>query len=405
MKVAVIGAGFSGMLAAYLLEKENISVTVYEKESHIGGHCHTLTSKKSCTDIGTTFSFSRQIKELLVELKIAYTERLIYRNFLDENYNLVEHLSRDEVHMLMEELDRLRIILAHFSPYLQTVNYGYVPQPLMVSLSTFLKKHNLHILHQFIGPHLSSFGFGHMDHIAAYYAFKIFNVETILSFIKGEKLLFIDKGTSELINSLSANISDIRYGLSVNAVERQDNRVMVSTDYDDSYYDYVLITAPLKNQAISDPILNHFMAEITTNPFITCSYEAANKHLVTTYYKDNLGEQGKIQFFHTARQNINTTLVAFAYGHISKNIVTRITDEVRNAHVDIHHLISAKQWNIFPHIQIDALREYVYEDLASHQKDSPIRLIGSLVTKPELATLYMSVTESVNELIKDISNL
>ena len=45
MRVAIIGAGFSGMLAAYQLEKKGVHVTVYEKEEHIGGHCRTLVNE------------------------------------------------------------------------------------------------------------------------------------------------------------------------------------------------------------------------------------------------------------------------------------------------------------------------------------------------------------------------
>ena len=35
--------------------------------------------------IGTVFSFTKQIKELLIELKVDYTERFNYWKFLDEN--------------------------------------------------------------------------------------------------------------------------------------------------------------------------------------------------------------------------------------------------------------------------------------------------------------------------------
>jgi predicted NAD/FAD-binding protein len=41
MKIAVIGAGISGLTAAYVLQREH-EVSVFEKESHIGGHTLTL---------------------------------------------------------------------------------------------------------------------------------------------------------------------------------------------------------------------------------------------------------------------------------------------------------------------------------------------------------------------------
>jgi uncharacterized protein len=42
MKIAVIGGGASGMVAAYLLDKKGHHVTVFEKQSILGGHIRTL---------------------------------------------------------------------------------------------------------------------------------------------------------------------------------------------------------------------------------------------------------------------------------------------------------------------------------------------------------------------------
>jgi protoporphyrinogen oxidase len=94
MKIAILGAGFSGLLAAYLLEKEGINVSLFEKEEYLGGHCRTLVGKNDSTELGTSVFFSKTIKELLIDLQIEYTERLVYRNFLDENFHSIEYISK-----------------------------------------------------------------------------------------------------------------------------------------------------------------------------------------------------------------------------------------------------------------------------------------------------------------------
>ena len=88
MKVAILGAGFSGMLAAYLLDKEGIEVTVYEKEDHIGGHCKTLVSNEEYTELGTVFSFSKQIKELLIafQLEVTFSKEQILEAYGNQIY-------------------------------------------------------------------------------------------------------------------------------------------------------------------------------------------------------------------------------------------------------------------------------------------------------------------------------
>ena len=42
MKIAIIGSGISGNVAAYHLNKEH-DITLFEQNSHIGGHIHTHT--------------------------------------------------------------------------------------------------------------------------------------------------------------------------------------------------------------------------------------------------------------------------------------------------------------------------------------------------------------------------
>jgi len=108
MRYAIVGAGFSGMLAAFLLEKKGVDVTVYEKQEYIGGHCRTIVNKDLYIDLGTVVCFSKHIKELLIELDVKYTERFVYRNFLDENFCKVEHVSRGHVLSLIDELERNR---------------------------------------------------------------------------------------------------------------------------------------------------------------------------------------------------------------------------------------------------------------------------------------------------------
>jgi protoporphyrinogen oxidase len=398
MKVAVIGAGFSGMLAAYLLEKKGIDVTIYEKEERIGGHCRTLVSKNVYTDLGTVFSFNKHIKELLLELGIDYSERFIYRNFVDETYQPVEHLSRLDVAILMNELEELRVILNLHNESLKAGNYQHIDDDLLMTLDNFLNKYNLKVVKDVLAPLISSYGFGDIFNTQAYYVFKVFNVDTIYSFIRGDKLLFFNKGTSELINKLSEKISDIRYSLEVKNIETINNQVKVDTPFGSDIYDKVLITTKLPRDVIKDTLYNNLMKKIQTNPYITCAYEVKNSDLVTTYFKSNLGKQNKIQFFYSSRQKKRTIIVAYAYGIINKEMIDGITHDLKAIGVDIKQLITVKQWYIFPHLKAKDLNSNFYSDIHEKQKESNICLIGSLVNVPSIDRLYSSVKTTINDL-------
>jgi hypothetical protein len=395
MRVAIIGAGFSGMLAAYLLEKKGIDVTIYEKYEHLGGHCRTLVSKDNTIELGTVFSFSEHIKELLLELDVTYTERFTYRNFLDGDFNKVEHLSRKDVGTLTDELKQLEQILNKYATSLHGVNYGPIHEDLMVPLTDFLKTHELDIISQLLAPQLSSFGFGNIYELQAYYAFNIFNMDIIHSLIRGDRLLFVNKGLSEVITKLSQNISDIRYSIEVKNIESIGEKVKVETEYGSESFNRVLITTKLPKDVIKDELYNQLMKKIDTNPYITCAYEVENKNIVTTYFKANLGKKEKIQFYHTFRQNNKTTLVAYAYGSVNKELVNSITTDIEKSGIHVKHLITAKQWYIFPHLKEQNLTPNFYRDILDRQKVSNICLIGSLVSKPAISNLYASVRQFV----------
>ncbi|KAJ0963683.1 hypothetical protein J5N97_028805 [Dioscorea zingiberensis] len=52
MKVAVVGAGISGLMAAYELSRGGADVVLYEKEPYIGGHAHTGNGNDLNIDLG-----------------------------------------------------------------------------------------------------------------------------------------------------------------------------------------------------------------------------------------------------------------------------------------------------------------------------------------------------------------
>ncbi|RYQ92069.1 hypothetical protein Ahy_B09g098192 isoform A [Arachis hypogaea] len=52
MRVAVVGGGISGLASAYVLAKEGVNVTLYEKEDYLGGHAKTVNVDGIDLDLG-----------------------------------------------------------------------------------------------------------------------------------------------------------------------------------------------------------------------------------------------------------------------------------------------------------------------------------------------------------------
>jgi uncharacterized protein len=125
MKIAVIGGGASGMVSAYLLDKQGHHVTVFERQPMLGGHIRTLNKNVSpnqsdCTEIlecgvlefPTIFTdFIALMKELDVELEpVSIGSGMFFNNgdrFLsgvatNNNFTgihrLIEHLRFDTLY-------------------------------------------------------------------------------------------------------------------------------------------------------------------------------------------------------------------------------------------------------------------------------------------------------------------
>lgn len=399
MKVAVVGGGFSGMLAAYLLEQKSANVTLFERSDSLGGHCHTLVKRGFRVELGTVFCLNDSITELFDELKLDYVTRHTHRNFLDENYARVQLLPKGDVPLLIEEMGRLSKILSLHLDGASSHTYGFVPPELNIPLSEFLAFHGIKAWGEVVKPHLSAFGFGNIDEVQAYYAFNVFDQKTIASFVRGEQLVFIKEGMQELIRRLSEEISDIRYA-EVISIEPSGNKVKVATRFGAEQYDKVLVATVLPPSVMANTWGKNFLQLVETNPYVTCAYEVENRNIVTTYFRANLGQLNRLQFYHPYKYLGRTIIVAYVYGALSPDLVTSMTAELIESGLRVRHLIAARQWRIFPHVKAHNMSSRLYADLLKQQRSSNISFIGSLIAKPSMSHLYQSTKSLVCDMLK-----
>ncbi|PAX51036.1 FAD-dependent oxidoreductase [Brunnivagina elsteri] len=125
MKIAIIGGGASGMVTAYLLNKDGHSVTIFEKKSILGGHIQTINKNVKSPQTPSNlfleggviefplkfYNFLNLMKELEVELEpVDIGSSLFFkdgRHFLSgsairKNYSgfqrLIEYLRLDTIY-------------------------------------------------------------------------------------------------------------------------------------------------------------------------------------------------------------------------------------------------------------------------------------------------------------------
>jgi uncharacterized protein len=134
MKIAIIGGGASGMVTAYLLDKQGHQVTVFERESSLGGHIRTLNqnvqpNRSDCNlvlengvlEFPTSFhNFIALMNELDVELEpvnigstlfIKNGDHYLSKVAIDRNFTGIQRLL-EYLHINLFYLRSARLLIA-----------------------------------------------------------------------------------------------------------------------------------------------------------------------------------------------------------------------------------------------------------------------------------------------------
>ncbi|KAJ6321565.1 hypothetical protein OIU77_011603 [Salix suchowensis] len=69
MRVAVVGAGISGLVSAYALAKAGVEVVLYEKDDYLGGHAKTVSFDGVDLDLG--FMVFNRVSHISIPLSLS----------------------------------------------------------------------------------------------------------------------------------------------------------------------------------------------------------------------------------------------------------------------------------------------------------------------------------------------
>lgn len=130
-RLAVIGAGISGLVCAYELQKLGFDVEVFEKGSHVGGRMASRNHQFHCFDLGAQFVSKSYAATL------AYCREL----GLSENWRELSHLT---THLYAND----QLHLASYGTLMEFLRYSYLPPLTRIRLLLFiaalrLRAHNI----------------------------------------------------------------------------------------------------------------------------------------------------------------------------------------------------------------------------------------------------------------------
>ena len=257
MKIAIIGAGISGLTAAYILSKKH-SVTLYEKNNYLGGHANTIqvTEKNRTLAIDTGFivfnhinypNLSKIFSNLNVQIEDSDMSFSVHNEKTDLEYNgssISKIFSQKKNIFNINFLLMLNDILK-FNKNSSTILSA--PYSDKITVKEFIEGNNYKkdFVENYLIPLGSSLWSCPKD------KFMNFSILFVIEFLHNHCMLVINDrpiwktvkgGSKEYIKKMlldSKNLEIIKKP--VTKVVRNINEVLIYTDNNKSYFDEVIL--------------------------------------------------------------------------------------------------------------------------------------------------------------------
>ena len=266
MKIAIIGTGIAGNVAAYYLAREH-DITVYEANDYIGGHTHThdiqLDNRRFAIDSGfivfnyrTYPEFTRLLNELKVEVQPSNMSFSVKsdKTGLEYNGTTLNSLFAQRSNLLRPSFYRMIQDILRFN---QEAPRLLEEQDENLSLGEYLSRNGYR--QEFIQHYILPMGAAiwsstseMMQQFPAYYFIRFFHNHGMLSVNDRPTWHVIKNGSREYVKKLIHPYRDrIRLNSPVTSIRRFPDRVEVtSAGQPPESYDYVFI-ASHSDQALS----------------------------------------------------------------------------------------------------------------------------------------------------------
>lgn len=396
-KIGIIGAGISGVTAAYqLAQKGYTHITLLEKSDRVGGKCHSIEYKGKTYEMGTLIGLPtyKHTIGLMSEFGLVDKGPLLERGFFDSNGRKTSQIPMEQVQAFASEFKRLPDILKRYES-LNEPGFLHLPPDLCQPFSQWCAENNLSVLEQIYMHYFSTFGFGSIYEVPAAYVLKFLSYDNLLSFIEITHMITWPKGVTELIRRMADQVEDLRLTCEVLRMEQEQNgQVRVETSQDIFYFDKVIYTASLEElgSIVDSSVFDRTLAEkIIYEWFRVYAYRVEGLPELSGYIPRNMypERKGHMMAWYYRWADMGTTdliTVYVAENEAMTDLQMRETVEnkLRELGGKNIRLYMMKRWRQFPHVDSSALREGFYERLDQMQGRHNMYVAGEIMNFPTL---------------------
>jgi uncharacterized protein len=241
MRIAVIGGGASGMVTAYLLDRQGHHVTVFEKRTALGGHIQTLNknvrpNQSACSEVlengvlefpTVFYNFVALMQELEVELEPVNIGSALF--FKDGHYFLSAAMIQKNFTGIQRIIEHLRLdtLYARSAGFWVTMQFSKNQDFYHRPMSDHLKRNNArNTWLKLLAMYSYSMPFESIDNFPAELAIPALRDYVFVNWlrVKGGVYSYIEKILTRFKGEicLDAEIASITRGLDAIAIQRCD---------------------------------------------------------------------------------------------------------------------------------------------------------------------------------------
>lgn len=281
-RIAILGGGPAGLSAGMYLEQKGYhDYTIFEREDHVGGKCHSPEFKGRRYEMGAIMGVPSYYAVHDVEefCGITHDGPKLNRNYKDGKGKVIDPFDPKKNPLKVPRLLKMRNQMKEFGEILSTKYKGYdvnghrgvaqgryegdavTPErehvegenlnlkDLALPFREFCKKNGVELVEDvWIGP-FTAFGYGYFDEIPAAYVLKYLDFQTTMNFVNVNLWTWKD-GTQSIWEHLNSKLEHgARLNSDITKVERRNGKVLITVNGEVEEFDKVIITSPLQYMA------------------------------------------------------------------------------------------------------------------------------------------------------------
>jgi hypothetical protein len=428
MKIAIIGAGVSGMTAAYYLKKLGYrDVTVFERRGDVGGKVLSYEYEGDIYDLGAIIIGDnknyRNYHELLAAYDIPFEHfstpqvafldghRCTFERYLKDHYSLARTL-RAFFNMLYLGFKNRKYLKNGFSE---------ASPEFYTNFKDFIQTHKIEPIADTLSPFLVGCGYGCYEEIPAIYLFRFLwmifrnsvRIKTLIN-IWSEKASTGIRGCKNGCQELWIKMAEDLYvetNSEIEAVRRKetelkdikDAKIEIAVNGQTREYDRLIISSLLEEAgqflALGEEESDLFSKIIHTDYFVTLfkGDDIDNSLFIRDHiHPETMGRTVAI-FCRHCDSKVYMGYQMAPSGASHDELIEILKSDVEQLGGKFDHVITQKHWRYFPRVGTEDLRAGFYERLDRLQGQRGTYYIGAVMN---FETLENTVDFAKNLVLK-----